>query len=245
MSRTEAPFDTRWAIAAKVVAAKLEKLADEAIIRAIRWRILEGTDGFAAIVAGDGPADDYDTFCADVCAKWKTPVYLLDFHDEGDSIREFVGKAKPKWLKGQHPAAFLRERGITAPGHEPRQRSRVRIALVVEGATPEVARKASPDKAPTFDPHPRGTLIWGDVRVSGLDLVEKKVKGPIYRVLSNPATGRYSCYVYERGQKTRLFDPFGERDDPQLYDYVDAILGETTFDGILRVLEIPKERLAP
>ncbi len=244
MSRTEAPFDTRWAIAAKVAVPKLEKLADEAIIRAIRWRILEGKDGFAAIVAGDGPADDYDTFCADFAVKWKMPVYLLDFYDEGESIREFAAKATPKWIKRQHPAAFLRERGITAPGHEPRPRSPVRIALVVEGETPEATKKASPDKSLAFEPHPRGTIVSGDVRVTGQTLLEKRIRGPIYRVLCNPATGRFSCYVYQRGQKTRLFDPFGDRDDPQFYDYVDSILGETTLDGLLRVLAIPKEYLA-
>jgi hypothetical protein len=244
MSQTQAPFDTRWAIAAGVAVKKLEWLAEEAVIPAIRWRILEGTDGFAAIVGGDGPADDYEDFVAAFAAKVKVPVYLLDFNDEASSILEYARKAKPKRLRG-HPAAFLRERGITAPGHEPRKRSPLRKVLVVEGATPEATRKASIDKSLTFEPHARGALVRGDVRISGLDLIEKKVKGPVYGLLYDTEDGRYWCHIDERGKKSRLFQPDGNREDAQFYDYVDDILGERTLDGILRVLGIPKDYLAP
>jgi hypothetical protein len=243
MSQTQAPFDTRWAIAAEATTKNLAALGKEAIIDAIRWRVLEGKDGFAAIVAGDGPADDYEDYVGAFAAKLKRPVYLLDFNDEADSVLEYTSKAKPTRLR-VHPSTFLRERGITVPGYEPRERSRSRTVLVVEGATPEATRKASPDKSLTFDPHPRGTLVRGDVKIGGEELI-KKLGGRVFLVRCHGANGTFRCCINERGKKSQLFQPTGEHQYPDLYDYVDNVLGERTLDGILRVLSIPPEHLAP
>jgi hypothetical protein len=244
MSQTQAPFDTRWAIAAETTTKKLEALADETIIDAIRWRVLEGSDGFAAIVAGDGPADDYENHVAAFATKLKRPVFLLDFNDEADAVLEYSStKARPKRLR-IHPAAFLREHGITAPGYEPRERARSRTVLIVEGSTPEATRKASPDKSLTFDPHPRGTLVRGDVKIGGEELI-KKLGGRVFLVRCHGSKGSFRCCIDERGKKSQLFQPTGEHQYPDLYDYVDNVLGERTLDGILRVLSIPKEHLAP
>src|SRR5262249_31456278 len=149
------------------------------------------------------------------------------------------GRVKETRLE-QHPAELLEEQGIVAPGYEPMGPSPVLMVGLVEEATPAEAKRALEADGSEVNPrvefraHPHGVLIVGDefgiIPVS----VAKKLKRRTYTVYRNPEDGWFCCVVDEPGKGEASYSPL--RPDPNLPP-LDNILGETTFEGILRVLE--------
>jgi hypothetical protein len=235
-SRKVFPGDTQWAIAGKIPVSALVALGR----RLPRWlhgdghKVVTGKDGFAALLVFGGPADLAETLAAELPRRGK--VYLLDFDDEAYSIKELTG-TRVKRLRG-YPNEFLEERGIIAPGWEPSPPSPVITAGVVEGITVEEARRTYPDVDARFAEHPRGVLVFGDAASSvavGLS-VRRKLRS--YAVYFNPEDQRFSCAISEPDGRTAWFTT-GTPNPSRVS--LDSILGETTMDGILRVLEIPRE----
>jgi hypothetical protein len=243
-SRKVFPGDTQWAIAGQFAAPVLVKLGR----RLPRWlhgdghRVVTGKDGFAALLVFGGPTDDGDPIVAELV---KTgPVYLLDFDDELDfeedayAIQEFTS-AGMEYVPG-YPNEFLEARGIIAPGWEPARPSPVVTAGVVEGITAEEAQRAYPDVVARFAAHPRGVLVTGGA-ASGIAIdLSMRRKLRAYAVYFNREDGDFSCVVSEPDGSDACF----ALDHPSPnYPPLDSVLGETTLDGILRVLEIPRECL--
>jgi hypothetical protein len=228
-------IDSRWGLAASIDADEFiyaaKKLIDDK-----RWAVLEGDDGFSALIVGEGDADAQ--LAAAFMARSNVKVYLLDFDDEAPSIVEYNEGAR-KRHRG-HPAAFLASRGIVAPGYERGSRpSPIRSVLILEGTRPKAAKKIGFDSLEYLE-HPRGTLVLGDPGLFTHYFVEK-FGGPIYALFYDTEDGRFWCMVNERGKPTRRFG--AETLNPELYAIVANILGETTLEGICRVLEIPLEAL--
>ncbi len=231
------PGDTQWAIAGKVPASSLAKIGR----RLPDWlhgdghRVVTGKDGFAALLVFGGPADLGERPATEL-AKRGGPIYLLDFDDEAYSTKELKG-SKVKRLRG-YPNELLEKHGIIAPGWEPSPPSPMVTAGVVEGITVEEARRACPDVDSQFAEHQRGVLVFdepaGSVAI-GLS-IRRKVRS--YAVFFNREDGDFFCIVRNPDGSDGCF-AIGEP-SPN-YPQLDSILGETTMDGVLRVLGIPRE----
>jgi hypothetical protein len=112
---------------------------------------------------------------------------------------------------------------------------RARTIAVVDGAPPAQVRAVIED-GPPCEPHPRGTLIAGDPGLAD-EAVAEQLAVTVYTVVYNPHLRELFCYERRRGRPTRCFAtvPIANTD---LYEMVDAVLGETTPDGICRALAI-------
>ena len=232
------PGDTQWAIAGKIEVPVLEEIGR----RLPEWlhgdgqRVVTGKDGFAALLVFGGPADLGDDLAAELARRG--PVYRLDFDDEAPLIKQFTG-ARTKHLRG-FPSDFLEKHGIIAPGYEPLPPSPVITLGVVEGITPEEVRRAYPKALAEFAAHPRGVLVTGHA-ASGIAIdltIRRKLRS--FAIFFNPEDGDFACVISEPDKQSACF-AIGEP-GPN-YVPLDSIFGETTIDGILRVLEIPRELL--
>ncbi|HWO26429.1 MAG TPA: hypothetical protein VNO30_47200, partial [Kofleriaceae bacterium] len=151
------PGDTQWAIAGKIAVPVLEEIGR----RLPEWlhgngqRVVTGEDGFAALLVFGGHTGYGDDLAAELARRG--PVYLLDFDDEAPMVKQLTG-ARTRRLR-VYPSEFLKEHGIIAPGYEPSPPSPVISIGVVEGITPEEARRVCPKTDAQFTAHPRGVLV--------------------------------------------------------------------------------------
>jgi hypothetical protein len=235
-SRKVFPEDTQWAIAGKVPASTLAKIGR----RLPEWlhgdghRVATGKDGFAALLVFGGPADLGERPATEL-AQRGGPVYLLDFDDEAYSIKELTG-SKVKRLRG-YPNELLEKHGIIAPGWEPSPPSPVIVAGVVEGITAEEARRLCPGSEAKFAEHPRGVLVTGYAATAAADKLTNQCKVRSFTVFFDPRDRDFACAVTEPDKGNAWFTT-GEPNPGHVQ--LDSILGETTMDGILRVLGIPR-----
>lgn len=240
MAKKTETFTTRWGVAGELDAAMLERAAntyDEG--GRAPWKVVPGQKGFAGLFFGGDEADEQ--FAAGLSQAAGKKVYLLDFDDEGSSVTELDGKKETR--KRGHPVAFLKTRGIIAPGFEPRPASPVRSAVVVERASPVDLRGVVENPTLVVEPHARGALVVGNSLGAEADWAER-LDGPIYAAHHDTSDGTFWVKVYERGRETKLFR-IGEMANLSLYHLVDDVLGEKTPEGILRVLEVPRHLLYP
>lgn len=240
MAKKTETFTTRWGVAGELDAAMLQSAAttyDED--GRTPWKVVSGQKGFAGLFFGDDEADEH--FAAGLSHTAKKKVYLLDFDDEGSSVTELDGKKETR--KRGHPVAFLKERGIVAPGFEPRPPSDVRSVYIVVGAAPDKVRKLYTNDGLVFESHPRGTLVAGNARGGDEDWLGG-TPGPVYDLTFDPGPKQFWCRVNEKSGTTRMYSD-GPISNASLYDVVENILGETTPDGILRALGVPRHLLYP
>ena len=239
------PEDTQWAIAGRAAATALEELARQLPkeLQGRGSRVVIGQDGFAALlVFGDLPNERL----AKQLLATITPVYLLDFDDDAPvtlKLDRKKGRVTETNLN-KHPAELLEEQGIVAPGYETLKSTVLMVGLVE--ATPAEAKHALEADGTTLDPriefraHPRGVLIVGDEFGVCPTMVAVKLKRRAYIIFRDPEDGWFKCDVDEPGQESASFSPI--RPDPNAAP-LDNVLGETTLEGVLRVLEIPSELL--
>jgi hypothetical protein len=232
------PGDTQWAIAGKIAVPVLEGIGR----RLPTWlhgdgqRVVTGKDSFAALLVFGGPADLGDDLAAELAKLG--PAYLLDFDDEAPMIKQFT-RTRTRHLPGW-PPDFLEEHGIIAPGYESSPPSPVISIGVVEGITPEEARRVCPKTDAQFTAHPRGVLVSGGAAGGTAGTLTLRRKLRAFTIFFNPEDRQFDCIVTEPDGQEACF-AIGEP-SPN-YPPLDSILGETTVDGILRVLEIPRELL--
>jgi hypothetical protein len=230
--------DTQWAIAGTVATTTLEQLARQLPkeLHGDGSKIVEGKEGFTALlVFGDLP----DETLARQLLVSVSPVYLLDFDDDAPVTRKLARKKMrvTKTRVNEHPADFLERRGIVAPGYAFIPPTAKDVGLI-EGVSLAEAKHAIPAG---FDAelreHPRGVLVI-DGPVGGM--LATKLEKRAYCVYYDREDGWFICVVYDRGQEHGVYSPVtpGTNAVP-----LDNILGETTLEGILRVLEIPRELL--
>jgi len=236
---TQVPTELRhtyWGVAAPNATELLARLAGERLGRKVPWRIFEGSK-LTALLVGEGEPDD--VIARDV-ARSAGRAYLLDFHDEAASTDQ-IGKdgTREKRLR-EHPAGFLRDHGIVAPGYEPRT-SPVQSVVVVEGFPPERVRKVYAKDGMQFVPHPRGTLVTGDPGVASVRYAAK-LNATVYDVLHNVEDGDFTCYVKRPKHREQCFS-IGPVGNTEMYEMVDSILGESTPSGICRALDLDPELL--
>lgn len=242
------PEDTQWALAGRVEPDVLARIARSLPkeLQANGSKIVAGKDGFAALLVFGG-------FPSERLAKQLllsvTPVYLLDFNDDAPATLK-LDREKTRVTEtrmDEHPADFLEERGIVAPGYadEP---SPVLMVGLIEATTPAEARNAlnargaEPDPQVEFRVHPRGVLIVGDRSSMTSSMIAMKLKRRAYDLFRNPEDGWFTCVVHDPSQTDCEASYSPVRPDPNSRP-LDNILGETTLEGILRVLEIPGELL--
>ena len=233
------PNNTRWAIAAKLPVDTLEGVRARLprLLRGRGSKVVAGDDGFTALLVFGENADEGESAAMQLCRDTGTAVYLLDFDDDLPFIKE-IAKWRERRRRG-HPADFLEERGIVAPGYAPEPSSIVSVG-VVEDLTAEQAHEIVPElPASAFRAHPRGTLV---VESDGLAIMtlalRAKRRGYIVDVARSD--GAFACEIVEPGPSVKQFAPT----KPSVnFPQVESVLGETTLDGILRVLQIPRDLL--
>jgi hypothetical protein len=228
--------DTQWAIAGKVSTSALEQLARR-LSRDLQGdgsKVVAGREGLAALlVFGDIP----DEALAKQLLTSVTPVYLLDFDDDAPVTLK-LDREKTRVTEtrlDEHPAEFLDQYGIAAPGYTITPSPVMSVGLVEGISIPEAKRAMSPDAEVELLEHPRGVLV---LYAPAAALLAKKLRKRAYLVFRNPEDEWFSCVLYELGRERGSYSPV--RPDPNSPP-LDNILGETTLDGILRVLEIPGE----
>ena len=233
------PDDTRWAIAGKVptvaLAAVRSRLSE--MLRSEGSRIMSGKNGMSVLLVFGGTTGEGEDFAIELSRKYRTPAYLLDFDDEAYSIRQFDG-SRITWKKG-HPAKFLKSYGITAPGYEPIETPVAAIG-VVDGATLDQARNALPKAKHLFTANSRGVLVND---LSGMVTIQlsRALKKPSFTVFYDREDETFSCAIWTSDkQPSRCFSLGMAMVN---YERVDSILGETTIDGILGILDIPRQAL--
>lgn len=232
--------DTQWAIAGKVPTMALEQLASQ--LTAEEYgdgsKILPGKEDFAALAVFSGsPHEDL----AKQLLATVTPVYLLDFDDNAPTIvRLDRKKARVTTTRiSGHPADFLEEYGIVAPGYAVTP-SPVLLVGLVEGTEPVEAKRAMPEADVEFRQHPRGVLVVQDEMGMITGRLSRTLGRRAYTIFRNPEDGWFSCVLHEPGQEDASYSPV--KPDPNRPP-LDNILGETTPEGILRILAIPRELL--
>ena len=232
--------DTQWAIAGKVATDVLEQIARK-LPRELQGdgsKVVPGKEGFAALlVFGDLPNE----MMAQQLLTSVTPVYLLDFDDDAPVTLK-LDRKQTRVIEtriDEHPADFLEGYGIVAPGYASTP-SPVRSVGIVEGVSlAEAKRSLPPDANVRVTEHPRGVL-FDYATAAGMLAREQGRRG--FLVFRDPQDndGWFSCVVYEPGKAAASYSPV--RPDPNRPS-LDNILGETTLEGIVRVLEIPGELL--
>jgi hypothetical protein len=226
------PNDTQWAIAASLPASVLESVRKQ-LPKALRGkgsRVVAGPDGFAALLVFGGAADLGESLAAALSTKSKSPVFVLDFDDEAPAVMQFDG-AKEKH-RGDDPAEFLEQRGIVAPGDEPSEPSGIVTIGVVDKTTVAEARKVVPKGGFQIIANSRGIAVED---VSGMisGWIGEKLGRPAYTLFLKP-DGAFRCLVFEPGKEPSAFG----QPSPN-WRSAESVLGETTLEGIVRVLDIP------
>jgi hypothetical protein len=118
----------------------------------------------------------------------------------------------------------------------------IEATTAIEAKNALKARGAEPDPQVEFRVHPRGVLIVGDESGMCSSMVAMKLKRRAYDLFRNPEDGWFACVVHDPNQVDGEASYSPVRPDPNSRP-LDNILGETTLEGILRVLEIPGELL--
>jgi hypothetical protein len=231
--------DTQWAIAGNVETAVIEDLA-RGLPRELQGssgsKIVSGNEGFAALlVFGDLPSERL----ANQLLMSATPVYLLDFDDDAP-VTLRLDRKKMRATETRldvHPAGFLKQKGIIAPGHA--APIPVKNIGLVEGITMAEAEAGAREVIPggefEFHPHPRGVLV-DDAPAAGS--LARQLGKRAYLIFRNPEDGDFLCMVQEADQSVSSYSP--QKPSPN-FRPLDNVLGETTPAGILRALEIPGE----
>ena len=107
---------------------------------------------------------------------------------------------------------------------------------ILDGVTPAQAEKAVPDVDGKLTEHERGTLVTEGPGSATL-ILALELGCRAYIVDYDRSDGSFGCKVIEPGGSVKRFSP---KPSPN-YEPIPSILGETTLDGILRVLQIPRE----
>jgi hypothetical protein len=237
------PNDTQWALAAKVPTAVLETARGELsdFLQGEGSRVVRGNKGMSVLLVFGGSLGEGDDLAEELTRKHKTSVFLLEFGDWA-SIKQFDG-ARAKWKKG-HPADFLESYGVIAPGYEPGALSVPPITVigVVEDATLEQARRVLPKKKDRFAANARGVLV-NDASDETLKL-SQKLKRRSFTLFYDRDDGTFTCVIWKPDQP-RVQEAFSVGQENANFKPIDSILGETTLDGVLRVLDIPRHMLFP
>lgn len=236
------PGDTQWALAAKVPMTVLEAARGELsdFLQGEGSRIVSGNKGMSVLLVFGGSVGEGDDLAEELTRKHKTSVFLLEFGDWA-RIQQFDG-ARVKRKKGR-PAEFLESYGVIAPGYEPGRFvvAPITVIGVVEGATLEQARKAMPKRKDHFMANARGVLV-NDVANETLKL-SKKLQHRSFTLFYDREEGTFSCIVWRPDLDGE--ECFAVGQSCVNYKPINSILGETTLDGILRVLDIPRHMLFP
>jgi hypothetical protein len=233
--------DTQWALAAKVSMGVLEAARGELsdFLQGEGSRVVRGTKGMSVLLVFGGSLGEGEDLAEELTRKHKTSVFLLEFGDWA-RIQQFDG-ARVKTKKG-HPAKFLESYGVIAPGYESRTLvAPCTVIGVVEGTTLEQARRAMPREKERFSTNSRGVLV-NDCVYDTFKL-SRKLKCCSYMLFYNREDGSFACVIRRPDQEAECFTV--DRSSWVNYKHIDSILGETTLDGILRVLDIPRHMLYP
>jgi hypothetical protein len=236
------PNDTQWAIAARVPTTVLDaakkQLSD--FLQTDGSRVVSGNKGMSVLLVFGGSLDEGEGLAAEISQKHKTSAYLLEFGDWA-SISQFDGARVKR--KKVHPADFLESHGVIAPGYERRLFSAPPITTigVVDDVTLAQAQRAMPKARDRFMANARGVLV-NDESLESITL-SKKLKRQSFTLFYDRRDGSFSCVV--RSPDQQIEECFSSGKPSVMYTPIDSILGETTLDGILRVLDIPRRMLFP
>jgi hypothetical protein len=237
--------DTQWALAAKVPAAVLEAARGELsdFLQGEGSRVVRGDKGMSVLLVFGGSIGEGDDLAEELTRAHKTSVFLLEFGDWA-RIQQFDG-ARVKTKQG-HPAKFLESYGVIAPGYESKflPVPPVTMVGVIEGATLEQARRAMPKRKEAFVANSRGVLVNDVSNIFTTLTLAKKLKRRSFTLFYYHDREAFTCILRNPDQPL-IEESFSVGTQDANSTPIDSILGETTLDGILRVLDIPRHLLFP
>ncbi len=229
--------DLQWAIVAAFPAEDLEWCQ-----RQLPWplskqgsQVIAGARGFSALLGYGGSNDLWMSVAVRFSELLKTSTYLLDFRGDESSIKRLDVRVRRNKVP---PAEFLAEHGIEVFVHKPPS-VWWKFIGVIDGVTLDQAREQTlPGERHLLHANKRGVLVDHDCLADEIGIQLERTS---YTLLYDQIGGaKFSCQVLEPGKRVVKFDPEGSAPD---YEPIDSVLGETTLDGILRVLDIPRDLL--
>jgi hypothetical protein len=113
---------------------------------------------------------------------------------------------------------------------------------VVDDITLAQAQRAMPSIKELFTSNSRGVLVHDVLGVTTVTLA-MKVQRRAFTLFYDRADRSFMCTVWRPGQAAD--ECFAVGRPAANYRRIGSILGETTLDGILRVLDIPRHALLP
>lgn len=127
------------------------------------------------------------------------------------------------------------------PGYRPRLSPAMRVIGVADGVTVEQACSAFPKFKELFSAIPRGVLVRNPAGLATFELA-RVLACHSFTLFYNLEDGTFSCVVRGPG---RLAARFTTGKPIPTYAPINSILGETTLDGVMRILDIPRRLLFP
>jgi hypothetical protein len=160
--------------------------------------------------------------------------------EEVDMAIQKLGEKMLKRVNGREAAAHD-SRGIDAPRYKPPSDPLTCIG-VVEGVTVSQACEALPEAKALLVANARGVLVKGPAASMTLELA-RAVNRRAFIVFYDREDRSFMCATWSSGGMQECF-ALGITSTAGL-SLTDSVLGETTIDGILRVLDISREFLIP
>lgn len=229
--------DPQWAIAAALPVEDLEWCQHR-----LPWplcdsgsQLVAGKAGFSALLGYGGSNDLWLSVAVRFSELFKTSTYLLELGTADCTIRKLDARARMKTIP---PVELLSRHGIEVFVAKPLSVSWRKIG-VVDGVTLDQAREQTlPGERHLLHVNKRGVLVDHDCLASEIG---DQLKRASYVLYYDTISGtKFFCTLIEPGKQIVEFAPEGR--EPS-YQSIDSILGETTLDGILRVLDIPRDLL--
>ena len=127
------------------------------------------------------------------------------------------------------------------PKYRPKLPPSMRSIGVVHGVTVEQACMAFPKYKLLFTENPRGVLVDNPAGLATFELA-RKLQCHSFTLFYNIEDETFFCVTRGPGKPDACFTTGNPM---PTYQPIDSILGETTLEGVMRILSIPRRLLVP
>lgn len=207
--------------------------------------VVRGEGAYSAVVGRDEEGDD-ESLAETLSGELGGTVYLLRLRDEREAIWAYESGELAREIRDD-PFRLAASLGCRLPGSpEGPPVSEAVTLCVVEGATPaQVARALGEyaDRCEVRATAARRVLVTSEkisVGILAYDLAAALPRAKVYRLINDPAAGRFGVLVLEGEQVAGNFEsPAVKTGHRELSE----LKGETTPSGIAAALGVPPELL--
>lgn len=206
--------------------------------------VVRGDGAYSAVVGRDEGGDD-ECLAETLSSEFGGTVYLLRLRDEREAIWAYEAGELVREVRDD-PFRLAASLGCSLPGSPEAPVSEAVTLCVVEGATPAQAARALGEYADLCEVRAtaaRRVLVTSEkisVGILAYDLAAALPRATVYRLINDPAAGRFGVLVLEGEQVAGNFEsPALKTSRPELSE----LKGEKTPSAIAAALGVPPELL--